>query len=130
MAWLIDTCTFLHLISNTERVPGHLLARLENETLYVSVICLWEILIKHGKGLLRIDAGGTTVTAFWQAQCSALALETLTVDAEAIRHLEHLPPLHKDPFDRLLICQAIEHGLGIVTPDQSIRQYPIKTLWD
>ncbi len=130
MAWLIDTCTFLHLISNTERVPSHLLARLENDTLYVSVICLWEILIKHGKGLLRIDTGGTTVTAFWRAQCSALALKILAVDAEAIRHLEQLPPLHKDPFDRLLICQAIEHGLAIVTPDQHIRRYPIKTIWD
>ncbi len=130
MAWLLDTCTFLHLIGNPERVPARSLARMEKETLYVSVLCLWEMLIKRGKGLLRIDTDGATVTAFWQAQCSALALETLAVDADAIRHLEHLPALHKDPFDRLLICQAIEHGLGIVTPDEAIRQYPVKTLWD
>ena len=48
---------------------------------------------------------------------------------EATLHLPCLPPLHKDPFDRMLVCQAIEHGLTLVTPDHSIRKYPIRTLW-
>ncbi len=130
MALLVDTCTFLYLISDPRRVPRGLFARLDSEMLYVSVVCLWEILIKHNKGLLRIETDGATVTAFWQAQCSELGLEIIAVDANAIRHLEQLPVIHKDPFDRLLICQAIEHGLAIVTPDRSIRQYPVKTIWD
>ncbi|MDQ6759861.1 MAG: type II toxin-antitoxin system VapC family toxin, partial [Acidobacteriota bacterium] len=39
------------------------------------------------------------------------------------------PKLHDDPFDRLLICQAIVHGLVILTPDRMIRQYPVRTSW-
>jgi len=44
-------------------------------------------------------------------------------------HLTRLPLLHKDPFDRMLICQAIVHGLVILTPDQLIYQYPVRTMW-
>jgi PIN domain nuclease of toxin-antitoxin system len=44
--------------------------------------------------------------------------------------LSRLPPLHRDPFDRMLICQAIQHGLTLITPDEAIQQYPILTLWD
>ena len=44
-------------------------------------------------------------------------------------HLLNLPPLHRDPFDRMLICQAIAHGLAILTPDERIRQYPVRTVW-
>jgi PIN domain nuclease of toxin-antitoxin system len=43
--------------------------------------------------------------------------------------LDRLPPLHRDPFDWLLVCQAIVHGLVIVSPDPKIRQYPAQTLW-
>jgi len=43
--------------------------------------------------------------------------------------LPRLPEIHKDPFDRMLICQAIAHGLIIVTPDPMITQYPLRTTW-
>ena len=43
--------------------------------------------------------------------------------------LAKLPMLHTDPFDRMLVCQAIEHGLAIATPDELIEQYPVRTLW-
>ena len=44
-------------------------------------------------------------------------------------HLSRLPDVHKDPFDRMLICQAIENGLTLLTSDRYIQQYPVKTLW-
>jgi PIN domain nuclease of toxin-antitoxin system len=40
-----------------------------------------------------------------------------------------LPHLHRDPFDRMLVCQAIAHGLTLVTPDEAIRRYPVRTMW-
>ena len=46
-----------------------------------------------------------------------------------IDRLSKLPELHRDPFDRMLICQAIEHGLTIVTPDAAIQRYPVRVLW-
>jgi PIN domain nuclease of toxin-antitoxin system len=48
---------------------------------------------------------------------------------EDIRHLSALPALHRDPFDRMLICQTIERGMMLVTLDPNIRRYPIRTLW-
>ena len=50
-------------------------------------------------------------------------------DEEAIVHLPKLPTFHKDPFDRMLICQAIQHELTILTPDPLITQYAIRTIW-
>jgi PIN domain nuclease of toxin-antitoxin system len=130
MRLLLDTCTFLRLISDYERIPTATIARLENGDLTVSVLCLWEILIKQGKGLLRIDSDGTPTSLFWRRSCETLNIQILPVTMHDIAHLESLPGIHRDPFDRLLICQAIEHGLAIVTPDGHIRQYPVKTLWD
>ncbi len=130
MSLLLDTCTFIFLISDYERVPPTVLARIEQEETAVSILCLWEMLIKQGKGLLRIDTEGTTLSECWRDQCESLELVVLPIETADVAHLEQLPALHKDPFDRLLICQAIEHGLGIVTPDDQIRRYPVKTIWN
>lgn len=130
MSLLLDTCTFLYLIDDFARVPVVTRERIQSEPVYVSMLSLWEILIKHAKGRLEIAIHGQTLTAFWKAQCEALKMPALPVNESALAHLENLPALHQDPFDRLLICQAIEHGLALVTPDAQIRQYPIKTLWD
>ncbi|WP_205617406.1 PIN domain-containing protein [Pelomicrobium methylotrophicum] len=46
------------------------------------------------------------------------------------RHLAALPSIHRDPFDRMLICHAIEQGMILVTPDTTIQRYPIRTLWE
>jgi PIN domain nuclease of toxin-antitoxin system len=48
---------------------------------------------------------------------------------EEVLYLPKIPKLHRDPFDRMLICQAIVNGLSIVTPDLLISQYPIRVLW-
>jgi PIN domain nuclease of toxin-antitoxin system len=53
----------------------------------------------------------------------------LALDEPAVLQLTRLPEIHKDPFDRMLICQAIAHGLIILTPDPLIGQYPLRTLW-
>jgi len=130
MSLLLDTCTFLHLISDYQRIPASTFSRIKDEELVVSVLCLWEILIKNGKGRLLIETDGRTLADFWHIQCERLDIAVLVIGNRDVAHLEQLPPIHQDPFDRLLICQAIEHGLAIVTPDDYVRRYPIKTLWD
>jgi PIN domain nuclease of toxin-antitoxin system len=57
------------------------------------------------------------------------AIETVPITEESVLHLSRLPKHHKDPFDRVLVCQAIASGMTILTPDELIRQYPVKTLW-
>jgi PIN domain nuclease of toxin-antitoxin system len=53
----------------------------------------------------------------------------LPIDEESALHVTRLPPLHRDPFDRILVSQAIVHGLVLLTPDPLILQYPARTLW-
>jgi PIN domain nuclease of toxin-antitoxin system len=51
------------------------------------------------------------------------------LDLESLHLTSELPPIHKDPFDRLLIAQARTHGLALVSPDQFFSAYPIKVIW-
>lgn len=56
-------------------------------------------------------------------------IESLSLEESAIEQLARLPDYHKDPFDRMLICQAIALGLTLLTPDNDIRQYPVSCIW-
>jgi PIN domain nuclease of toxin-antitoxin system len=56
-------------------------------------------------------------------------IESLALDEESTLRLPRLPELHRDPFDRMLVCQAITHGLVLATPDPAIARYPVRTLW-
>lgn len=55
--------------------------------------------------------------------------KVLPLDEETARHLPRLPRLHKDPFDRMLVCHALIHGLVILTPDDLVTRYPVRTEW-
>jgi PIN domain nuclease of toxin-antitoxin system len=48
---------------------------------------------------------------------------------QLLLHLSRLPDFHRDPFDRMLVCQAVAHGLTVSTPDELVRRYPIRTAW-
>ena len=56
-------------------------------------------------------------------------IRDVRIDEPAVMQLPRLPPLHADPFDRILISQAIEHGLTLLTPDRLISQYPVRLSW-
>ena len=132
MRLLLDTCAFLWLIGFPERLPDAVrdcVEDVENDCL-VSVATIWECLIKRGKGRLGLRTGERTALDFLLWQCQNHELGVLPIRASALRPLERLPALHNDPFDRLLICQAVDEGMAIVTPDMAIRRYPVKTIWD
>ena len=57
------------------------------------------------------------------------AVESLPLGEDAVLMLPGLPDIHKDPFDRMLVCQALAHGLSLLTPDPLIRQYPVPIIW-
>lgn len=131
MRVLLDTCVFLWLIGVPERLSPSARQVLEaGETEgAVSVVSFWEVIIKSRLGAIRLDTDGGSTVEFLSAQCARHRLDSLAIKASSLEPLERLPDLHRDPFDRLLICQAIEHGLALVTPDVAIRRYPVKTLW-
>ena len=55
--------------------------------------------------------------------------QALSLQETAVAHVGKLPSIHRDPFDRMLVCQAIQHSMTIVTSDAQIKRYPVKTLW-
>lgn len=97
----------------------------ENEV-YLSEVSGWEIALKYALGRLELrDAPDLYVPRERERH----GIESLPLDETAALHLNKLPLLHKDPFDRVLICQALAHGLVILTPDDLIRQDPVRTVW-
>ena len=97
----------------------------DNEV-YLSVVSAWEIALKHAAGRLPLPE---SPERFVPAERRRHGIDTLGLDEETALHLGRLPPLHRDPFDRMLVCQAIVHGLVILGPDTLITQYPIRAAW-
>ena len=128
MRLLLDTCTFLWLISDSPHLSARAreqFALPENEV-YLSAASAWEIAVKERLGRLPLPA---PPAEFVPSQRSAHGIEPLAVDEEAALYVAQLPDLHRDPFDRMLVSQAAVHGLVLMTPDPDIRQYAVRTLW-
>ncbi|HVL66745.1 MAG TPA: type II toxin-antitoxin system VapC family toxin [Vicinamibacterales bacterium] len=129
MKLLLDTCTFLWAVGDPDRLPPRvrdLLLAGENEV-YVSAVSAWEIAIKAAAG--RLDLRGSTPDRFVPGHRDAAGFAALPIDEESALHGFRLPALHRDPFDRMLVSQAIVHGLTILTPDPLVVQYPARTTW-
>jgi PIN domain nuclease of toxin-antitoxin system len=92
----------------------------------VSYASLWEIAIKSKLG--KLSVGGLDTLDLARA-LEKLEFILLPIQLEHISGLEKLDILHRDPFDRLLIAQAQELGVPLITNDAKIRQYPVKTIW-
>ena len=129
MKLLLDTHAFLWMILGDSRMSDSLrdILRSEDHSVWLSAISIWEIVLKQSQGRLVLPGPGAGYAAGYRRlhQISTLPLEETTA-----QHLAQLPAVHRDPFDRMLICQAIEHDMTLVTIDEHIRRYPIKTLWD
>ena len=115
---LLDTCSFLWLTVDSPElsVAAKDLFRDPSNEVYLSAASNWEIAVKYRLGRLPLPS---SPSQFVPGQR----------ERHGINHLEKLPDHHRDPFDRILVCQAIEHGLVILTPDKLIRPYPVKVVW-
>jgi PIN domain nuclease of toxin-antitoxin system len=125
---LLDTCTFLWIVAGAPELSPHargLFEAADNEV-YLSAASAWEITVKHGLGRLRLPE---PPDRFVRRMREAHGIAALPIDEESALHVSRLPVLHRDPFDRMLVSQAIVHGLTILTPDESIAQYPGRTTW-
>jgi PIN domain nuclease of toxin-antitoxin system len=128
MKILLDTRTFLWIILNDEALSERareLHADPSNEV-YLSAVSAWEISVKFALGRLPLPEDPIR---FIPEQRKSHGIEPLALDEMACFQLPRLPKLHHDPFDRMLICQAISESLTIVTPDRDIAQYPVRTTW-
>ncbi len=128
MKLLLDTCTFLWIVADApqlSRRAAALFQAADNEV-FLSAASAWEIVIKHTIGRLDLP---DVPAKFVPDMREFHGIAALPIDEASALHLSRLPDLHRDPFDRMLVSQAIVHGLTILTPDLLVIQYPARTIW-
>lgn len=127
MKLLLDTHAFLWYISNDPKLPRYAFDAIRDKSneVYLSVVSVWEALVKNQTGKLPLPAAADE---YINASRIAHRIADLALDRESVSYLLSLPAHHRDPFDRMLICQALAHQLVIVTNDVLFRHYPVAVL--
>jgi len=98
----------------------------EEHEVYLSIVSIWELQIKY---MLKKIPLPERPKDFILQECEARNIQILPLGLEEIFRLEELPHHHGDPFDRMLVCQALAGALVILTPDKLISQYKVKVRW-
>jgi PIN domain nuclease of toxin-antitoxin system len=124
MKLLLDTHIFLWYITNDRRLAPDLASAIRDEEneVYLSVVSIWEALVKHQGGRLDLPAPADRYLQEKQRQHRIISLP---LEGGAVARVLQLPAIHRDPFDRMLICQAIHHVLTLATVDDQISGYPV-----
>ena len=124
IAGLLDTHPLLWALADDERLPAWLRADVAKDptSFGVSDVCLWEIAIKRSTGKLRTPADLPEIV-------SDLGFATISITRRQVWAVRDLTFHHRDPFDRLLIAQARDLGVPIVTADDALSQYDVAVLW-
>ena len=128
MRILLDTCTFLWIAVDAPELSKRaraVFADPENEV-FLSAVSGWEIAVKHELGRLSLPS---PPDAYVPELRRRHGIAEFPLGEEATLYLHRLPALHRDPFDRMLVCQSIVEGLVLLTPDEAITRYPIRSLW-
>ena len=123
---LLDTHTLLWFLSDDPMLPEDTKELIgTSENVYVSIATFWEMAIKNSIGKLMLADPISRIAEI----CEENRIMILPIKALHLDILQKLPHIHKDPFDRLLICQAKAEGMALVTVDENIAKYDVKTLW-
>lgn len=128
MKIILDTCAFLWILNGSSKLSQRAKREFQDPTndIYLSAVSAWEITVKFMLKKLPLPE---PPRRFVPAQRALHQIQSLGLDETAVLALERLPALHKDPFDRMLVCQAITAGMTILTPDPLVTQYPVAALW-
>jgi len=126
-ALLLDTHAFIWFSENAPNLSVALKDRIESaDFVYVSIASLWEIAIKISIGKLTLQSDYADIEAQLPA-AGILLLPILFADTVRVRNL---PFHHRDPFDRILIAQSINHSLVLVSRDEMFDAYAVQRLWE
>ncbi|BAU42911.1 type II toxin-antitoxin system VapC family toxin [Leptolyngbya sp. O-77] len=123
---LFDTHVLLWFLEDDPRLPPQIKQMIEvSNDVFVSIIALLEVAIKISVGKLELQLEFQKLTGF----LADLDIKILTISFEDIKRYVDLPLCHRDPFDRMLIAQSINHAMSIVSADSAFDAYPIRRLW-
>ena len=127
MKLLLDSHTFLWWNNEPDKLSPRVLEMCKDSenALFVSVASIWELQIKFQLGKLRLYKPLAEIIRQEQEN----GIDILSVEAPHVFALDSLPNHHKDPFDRLLVAQAIVEGAVLVSADPLVKQYPVEVEW-
>lgn len=128
MKLLLDTCAFLWFQADSPNLSPTARTQIldpANEV-YLSAVSVWEIARKYAQGGLTLPSHPSTLIPAIRQDSGIASLSLTETDALAAEKLELF---HKDPFDRMLIAQALMGGLAIVTSDRAFDPYPVRVIW-
>jgi PIN domain nuclease of toxin-antitoxin system len=127
MRLLLETHIFLWFISGDKRLPDKMRDSIRDTSndVYLSVVSLWEMIVKYQIGKLPLPEHPQS---YVPRQRERHLIASLSLGETSVTRLAELPSLHRDPFDRMLICQALESNLTIVTVDEAIQAYAVNTM--
>jgi PIN domain nuclease of toxin-antitoxin system len=125
---LLDTHAFLWWIGGDHRLPQGARAAISSpgSEVFFSAASGWELAIKTRLGRLRVEG---TLDAFLSTELQANAFGVLPITLPHAVRVASLPALHSDPFDRMLVAQALVEGLHLVTGDRQIARYDVGRVW-
>jgi PIN domain nuclease of toxin-antitoxin system len=127
MELLLDTHAFLWYVSGDEQLPENIINKIGDNSnrCFISIASIWEIVIKLSIGKLEIKGGFNTIEDFLNNN----DFDILPVDIEDVKALLTLKFFHRDPFDRMIIAQAITSDLTIITKDENFSNYKVSIIW-
>lgn len=126
MKVLTDTHTLVWALSDPATLGTGARAALAGSPFTASVANLWELVLKSRKpGALVADP-----LPWWEKYVIGPRIGTLAIRTAHIRRLAGLPELHKDPFDRILVAQALAEGLTLATKDPILARYGVPIVWE
>ncbi len=126
MKFLLDTNILIYTLCNPSKLSDKAKQVIVSEKdLSVSIISFWEIAIKQSLGKLNLKSTIPEIEKI----CIERNIEILPIYSDEIENVKNLPQIHKDPFDKLIISQAIKRNFVIVTSDTTIPEYNVETIW-
>jgi len=128
MKFLLDTQVFLWMAAEPEKLSAKAEECIMNadNTLYLSIVSLWEMQIKTQLGKLALDV---PLDELWHKQQIEADILLLLTREEHVWELGNLPQLHRDPFDRLLIAQSQYEKIALISADGIIAKYETRVVW-
>ena len=128
MRVLLDSHTILWATLADDRLPRSVFELIEDPSnaLVVSVATTWELTVKTMSGRLELPEPAET---YFDGLVRDFGYELLPVHQRHVAALPGLPAIHGDPFDRILVAQALVEDLDLVSGDERIRRYPVRTIW-
>jgi PIN domain nuclease of toxin-antitoxin system len=122
VAILLDTHAFLWWVQNDPKLSANARDLITRENCYLSIASCWELAIKVGSKRIQLDR---PIAQFLAEELFANTISLLPIEFRHVMRVASLPLHHRDPFDRLLIAQALEENLAVVSADRSFDAYGV-----